>query len=222
MAAPDDRIESCIEQLVADARPVRRLRSPAVRLLAWVGVVLAVAAVATTAGLRRDVAARIASPIFLAELACLGAAAIGFAGIALGGAVPGLHDARGRRALPAILLAGGLVSAAWTGFPFATSFAGFVERGVACAVSSVVLAFVPWAVLLWAVRRGLPLRPGRTFAAGGLAASLAAYALMRLRCSADDVLHVAVWHGGPVVIATCAAAVVGVVLTRRPVATASR
>jgi hypothetical protein len=210
----DDRIASLIDRLVESARPVRRLWPPAARLVAWLGVLLAVGTVVEIAGLRPDVGARLASPGFLAEIACLGAATVAGAWVALRGAVPGLDAGRGRRVLAATVVAGGALGLAGTRFSPATPFATFVDAGVPCALTSVVLALVPWAAVLWAVRRGVTLRPVPTYAAAGLAASLAAYALMRLRCPLDETVHVAVWHGTPVVFSTILAAAVGIVAWR--------
>jgi hypothetical protein len=203
-----------IDRLVEDARPVRRLWSPAVRLGVWLGVLLAVAAGVVIAGVRPDVAARLGSPGFLVELGCLAAATLAAAWLALRGAVPGLESPAGRGVLGATLVAGAVLGLAGMRPALAPTLASFVGAGIPCALSSVALALVPWAALLWAVRRGAPLSPVLTCAVGGLAAALGAYVLMRLRCPLDETLHVAAWHGAPVVLATIAAAAVGVLLVR--------
>ena len=215
MTTTDDRIASLIDRLVADVRPVRRLWPPAMRLMAWLGVVAAVAVALLIVGVRRDVSLRLTTPGFGAELLFVGTAAILAARIALRGAVPGLDDdGLGRLTLVATLIGGGLFGVVQTGASFATSFASFVERGIPCAVTSLILAALPWMTVLWAVSRGLPLKPAQSLAAAGLAAALAAYVLMRLRCGVDESLHVIIWHGGPLVIATCVAAGAGLVLRR--------
>ena len=214
MNPPDDRIDSLIDGLVASARPVHRLWPPAVRLVAWLGVLLAVVGASVIAGLRAGAASRLASPVFAAELVCLGAATIAGALLALRGSVPGLDGGPARRALIVALVAGGALGAVDTRLSLATPLASFIDAGIPCAVSSVVIALVPWVTMLWAIGRGMPLRSAPTCAAGGLAASVATYALMRVRCPLDETLHVAVWHGLPVVLATVAAAALGALLVR--------
>jgi hypothetical protein len=211
MTTRDDRIASLIDRLVDDARPVRRLWSPAIRLAAWLGILLVVAAALAIAGVRPDVAARLASPGFVAELACLGVATVAAAWIALRGAVPGLEGGPGRSAARRNDRRGRGARSRAIATRAATSF-GLrrhrhpVRHPVRRARSRAVRA------LLWAVRRGGCAR--RRLAPPASAAALGAYALMRLRCSLDETLHVAIWHGAPGVLATIAAAAIGLVLAR--------
>ncbi len=214
MSTPDARVDALIDRLATAAGPVRRLRPPAVRLMGWLAMVVAVAAGVAAAGLRRDVGVRLASPVFLAELACLGAAAVAAAWIALRGSVPGLDDRRARRVLFVAIVAGVVLGLADSQPPQATPIASFVGRGIPCATWSIIAALAPAAVLLVAVWRGLPLRSVASSGAAGLASALVAYAILRVRCSLDEMLHVAIWHGGPVVVVTCAAAIAGACVAR--------
>jgi len=212
----DDRIGPLIERLVAEARPVRRLRPPAVRLALWLAVLLVVATLALAAGVRADLAVRLGAHGYLGELACLTTAAVAAAWIALRRAVPGLEPGAAPALLATAGLAAGVLGAVETHFSPTGSLASFVAAGLPCTLQSLTLAAVPWVALVWAVRGGAPLHPTATCGVAGLGAALGAYLLMRLRCPAEDTLHVAVWHGTPVVIATALAAVVGVLLARRP------
>jgi hypothetical protein len=214
MSTTDDRVDALIDHLVTAIRPVRRLRPPAVRLAGWLAVVFAIAASVGAAGLRRDAAVRLASAAFVAELACLGAAAVAAAWIALRGSVPGLDDRRARSVLIAAVIASAVLGLHDMEPSLATPFASFVHRGIPCAAWSMVVGLAPAAVLLATVWRGLPLRSARSFGAAGLAAALAAYALLRVRCSLDETLHIAIWHGGPAVVVTCAAAITGMCVAR--------
>lgn len=208
-----DRIGSLIEQLAHDARPVRPLWPPAARLLGWIAVAIGVGAIVTGVGLRAGIVARL-TPGFLAELGSLGAASVAAAWIALRGVVPGLDDGSGRRVLAAAIVIAGTLGLVGTRLAFAPSLASFVQTGVHCAVATLVITLAPWGVLLWAIRRGAALRPGPTYAAAGLAASMWAYLLMRVRCPLDETSHIAVWHGIPVVLIVAASAIVGVMLRR--------
>lgn len=212
MTTPDDRIDAYIARLVEGARPVRRLWTPRRRLAAWLGGLGAVAAAVGVAGLRPDLATRLAAPGFVVELACLAVATLAAGWIALRGAVPGLDGGRGAGVLAASALTGGTLGLLHTRLSLATPLPTFVDQGWPCIVSTLVLTVLPAATLLWAVRRGVALRPAVTGAAAGLGASLAAYALMRLRCPLEDTLHVIVWHGGAILVATLVAAALGAAL----------
>jgi hypothetical protein len=215
MTTPDDRIASYIDRLVEDARPVRRLWPPILRLTGWLGVVLVVGVALWLVGLRQDVVARLTAPRFCAELVCLGGAALVAAWLALRGAVPGLDGGSGRLVLVGTIATAMSLCLVQSPAPATSLFVlRFVEAGVPCAGRALLLVVAPWAALLWAVRRGAPLRPTSTYALGGLAASLAAYALMRLRCGLDEPFHVVVWHGAPVLLATAVAAAVGLASAR--------
>src|SRR5262245_45240480 len=100
----DDRTALLIRQLAESARPVRRLRPPAVRLAAWLGVLLAVGTVSLITGLRPDASVRLATPGFPVELALLAIATTAAALVALRGSVPGLEAGNARRVFFASVL----------------------------------------------------------------------------------------------------------------------
>jgi hypothetical protein len=210
----DDRIGRVIDELVRDARPVRRLWHPTVRLSAWLGVLVATTALVAIAGVRPGVAERLVSPLFLGELVCFGAATVAAARIAIRSAVPGLEDGLGRAFLVPSIVAGAVLSLGQTQLGIGVPPANFVAAGVPCALSTMIIAVVPAWAIVWAVGRGAPFRPAWAGAIGGLAASMWAYVLMQVRCRLDETAHVVVWHGVPVVIVAAAAAATTVAVAR--------
>jgi len=212
----DDRISRLIEEIVQDARPVRRLWPPAIRLSAWFVILLATTSVVVVAGLRPGVVQRLESAAFLGELVCLSAATGAAAWIALRAAIPGLESGF-RRSLLVGSTVGGLgfvLSLVQTRFAAGIPLTDFVRTGIHCTLASIVIAVVPAWTLVWAVGRGVAYRPAWAGATGGLAASIWTYVLMQLRCRLDETAHVIVWHGGPLVAVTAASAALAVVIAR--------
>jgi hypothetical protein len=195
MDRPDEHgAARLIDTLVADVRPVRRLWPPAARLAAWWGVGLALLGLLLVPGLRPDLALRLREPLFLVDVACIALLAGLIAHRACVAAVPGLAPSRLATTLTAgcalVLLA--LVFAV----PIDVAMTDTARRtkGLACLVDTLVLALVPAAVLLVAIRRGAPVRPGWAGAAAGAAGWLMAYLLVRLGCGVEDGMHLGVWH----------------------------
>jgi len=198
-----------IARLVADAAPVRRLWSPAARLVAWAvllgGMLIAIAA---SAGWPFGAVTR--APWLAWELACALAAAVLWAGLALGAAVPGREASRRARLGAAVLAA--LPIAFWLGGPASEAelpLRVFIERGIPCAVLTLALALLPSLALLWAVGRGAPLAPRRAGAWAGAAGFLTGYLLMRIFCPLNDPAHLLIWHVGPVALGIGACAALG-------------
>ena len=88
------------------------------------------------------------------------------------------------------------------------------DEWLECLVSIPIIAIVPFALTMWAVRQAAPtdLRRARAFAglvAGGISA--VAYAL---HCADDSLPFVAVWYGGTIAVCTLAGTVLGPRLLR--------
>ena len=102
-----------IARLAADARPVRRLPSPAARVGLWLALALGVLLVAcATLGARPDLAASLGTVSFAAPLLLLVAAGVASGAMALLASVPGREPARatalGTLAVVLVALAGEL------------------------------------------------------------------------------------------------------------------
>ena len=84
-----------------------------------------------------------------------------------------------------------------------------------CLVSIPIIAFVPFAVLVWAIRRfTAPTDLVRTGALGGLVAGGISAMGYALHCMDDSVPFVALWYGGTIAFCTLAGAMLGPRLLR--------
>jgi hypothetical protein len=73
-----------------------------------------------------------------------------------------------------------------------------------CVVSIPLIAVVPFALLVWAVRRAAPTDLARTGALVGLVAGCLSAAGYALHCIDDSVPFVALWYGGTIALCTFA------------------
>jgi len=205
-----DRHRELIERLVEDARPVAPLWSPAVRLALWLGLATVIFMLTVHAGLRRDLGARLGDPLFCLELVTLLTGAVALAALAFRAAVPGREPGRREVGVAAGLVA--LAAVLWLRLPMRTEMpiSEFVHVGSGCMARTVLLAAAPWAALLVALRRGAPLAPVTAALLAAGAAFVMAFAVMRLVCNLDELLHILVWHAGPILGGMAVSALIGV------------
>ncbi len=78
------------------------------------------------------------------------------------------------------------------------------EQWLECLVSIPLIAVVPFAMLVWAVRRAAPTDLARTGALIGLVAGSVSAAGYALHCVSDTVPFVALWYGGTIALCTAA------------------
>ena len=215
MTPESDRDRALVEELVADARPVRRLWSPEVRLALW--LVLAAAALAVLAArvARDDLPLQLRSPSFLLEQALL----------LLGGGLLGL--AAFRAAVPGRTLGTVTLVAGWTALalglgwmlraPLHTAWTldAFVELGRPCLWRALAWGALPWIVLVVALRRGMPLDRRPVGVLAGVATWALVYPAVRMCCQTDELLHLSVFHAAPVLLAAVASGLLGPVLLAR-------
>lgn len=176
-AAPNDEL---IESLAAGLRPVRRLASPAVRALIWLGLVGVVAAALATVADLPALARRLAAApdMWLAVVgSTLTAACAAFAAFEL--SVPDRRPAWALLAVPPLLL--------WIGASGLGCLRGWIVPGTHvapmseardCLIFIIGLSVPLSAVLFLLLRRAFPLRPDLTAALGGLAVAAAAATLL--------------------------------------------
>jgi hypothetical protein len=88
------------------------------------------------------------------------------------------------------------------------------DRWLECLLSIPVIAIVPFAVIVWALRRMAPTDLLRAGALGGLIAGAVSATGYALHCSDDSLPFVALWYGGTVAICTAAGALLGPRLLR--------
>jgi hypothetical protein len=123
------------------------------------------------------------------------------------------------------------ISIIWVALPFATilllaavnlAFAPSAhwermvvgDQWLECLLSIPIIAIVPFALIVWAVRRMAPTDLRRTGALVGLAAGSISAAAYALHCVDDSLPFVALWYGGTIVLCTLAGVVLGPRLLR--------
>jgi hypothetical protein len=78
-----------------------------------------------------------------------------------------------------------------------------------CLLSIPIIAVVPFAVIMWAVRMAAPTDLRRTGALAGLVAGGVSAIGYALHCTDDSLPFVALWYGGTIVLCTLAGAALG-------------
>lgn len=203
---------SLVDRLVADARPVRRLWQPELRLLGWLSVAALAIAVPALRVLRADLALRASAPDFLLEQGLLLVGGLLLGREALRAAVPG------RQAGRAVELVGwsvlGVAVLMMLAEPLHTGWTAesFVELGRHCVWRALLWGALPWAVLLLALRRGAPLARRRTGALAGAASFALTCAALRVCCQTDEMLHLGAFHALPLLGGTIASAMLAPLL----------
>jgi len=88
------------------------------------------------------------------------------------------------------------------------------DQWLECLLSIPIIAIVPFAVSIWAVRRAAPTDLVRTGALAGLIAGGVSAMGYALHCTDDSLPFIAVWYGGTIVLCTLAGAALGPRLLR--------
>jgi hypothetical protein len=88
------------------------------------------------------------------------------------------------------------------------------ERWLECLLSIPIIAVVPFAVIMWAIRMAAPTNLTRTGALAGLVAGGISAVAYALHCPDDSLPFVALWYGGTIVLCTLAGAALGPRLLR--------
>lgn len=88
------------------------------------------------------------------------------------------------------------------------------DEWLECLLSIPLIAIVPFAFLVWAVRKAAPTHLVRTGAFTGLVAGGISALAYALHCTSDSLPFVAVWYGGTIVLCTVAGAALGPRLLR--------
>jgi hypothetical protein len=88
------------------------------------------------------------------------------------------------------------------------------DQWLECLLSIPIIAIVPFAISIWAVRRAAPTNLARTGAFAGLIAGGVSAMAYALHCTDDSLPFVAIWYGGTIVLCTLAGAALGPRLLR--------
>jgi hypothetical protein len=83
------------------------------------------------------------------------------------------------------------------------------DEWLECVLSIPIIAIVPFAVSIWAVRKGAPTNLVRAGAFAGLIAGGVSAMAYALHCTDDSLPFIAVWYGGTIVLCTLAGAALG-------------
>jgi hypothetical protein len=187
-----------IQQLVTEARPVRRLRSPLLRAAIWIALATALLTIVTMAiGVRPDLGNRLREPAFLVEIV---SAALTGTAAAIAAFHVALPDRSGRWVLlpvPALL-----VWLSTVGYGCLTNWIALEAAGLLPALSvpcllAILLGSVPVSVILFFMLRHA--RFVRTLATAGVASIAVAgltVAALRLFHPLDATAMVLIWNVG--------------------------
>lgn len=88
------------------------------------------------------------------------------------------------------------------------------DRWLECLLSIPLIAIVPFAAVVWAVRRMAPTDLTRTGALAGLVAGGMSATGYALHCADDSLPFIALWYGGSIALCTLAGAALGPRLLR--------
>jgi hypothetical protein len=88
------------------------------------------------------------------------------------------------------------------------------DRWLECLLSIPIIAIVPFAIIMWAMRRTAPTNLVRAGALAGLLAGAVSATGYALHCTDDSMPFVALWYGGTIALCTLAGATLGPRLLR--------
>jgi hypothetical protein len=88
------------------------------------------------------------------------------------------------------------------------------DQWLECLLSIPIIAIVPFAVIIWALRRAAPTDLVRAGALGGMAAGAVSATAYAFHCVDDSLPFVALWYGGTIALCTLAGATLGSRLLR--------
>lgn len=216
-AVPDHEMvhRKIVGRIVADLRPVRRIWPLALRLAAWATVEIAVLLFVLGNSRRSDITQQMRNPWYLLSVEGFLLPGVLGATLALRAAVPGSEPRAFETGLLILIVSASSLLLMHQPFNGNILIATFLSTGISCVVKTFMLAGIPWAALLWAVRRGAPLSAGLGGALIGAAAFLSSFALMRLNCPIDEGSHILVWHLLPSLLGIALSAWLGTLLLKR-------
>jgi hypothetical protein len=212
------RTEDLIEALVADAKPVRRLASPMIRLCAWLTMSSAyAAAIVLVMGLRPDLESRLADTRFLVELGATFMTSVLAAAAAFCAGCPGRPVWERFAPLPALgLWFWSLGEGCWRSFVQGGAQGLQFQLDLACLPNILLVSIVPGVLILIMIRRGAPIAPVTTTALAALAAAALGATTLRLFHAQDASLMVLVWQFGSVAMLAGLGALTGRRILRWP------
>lgn len=210
--------EELVKILAADAKPVRRLPSPMVRLLIWLGISIAYAAlVVWLMGLRPDILSKLGNARFVVELSATFMTSVLAAAAAFCAGCPGRPIWERFAPMPALgLWFWSLGEGCWQSFAASGAEGLSFRIDFVCLPSILLVGILPGAVILKMIRQGAPIAPTTTTALATLAAAALGATALRLFHEQDASVMVLVWQFGSVVLLASLGALTGRRLLRWP------
>ena len=211
------KTDDLVAALSANIEPVnRRLVSRTVYIALAAGTVVAIGIMLVGPGVRTDLMTARALMFLLLKLAFT-AGIVGVASIYLTRlARPGGEGRTSSISAAVPFAAIVLLSAISLGLSPSSHWNKMVmgDEWLECLLSIPIIAIVPFAVIIAAVRRAAPTNLARTGAVAGLIAGGVSAIAYALHCADDSIPFVAVWYGGTIGLCTLAGAVSGPRLLR--------
>lgn len=203
----DASIDELIEGLAGELKPVRPRRVLRGGLWVAAGWVTSGALLFALFGLRHDLAAgKAMAPLPMLAFWLIVALALAANWSALRMGLPGVgRDYGGWRWVGLAALA----------LPLTALFIGFAdshgaiaemrpEHGMRCMLAGLIAGLgVGVALFAW-LKGGAPTSPARAGWVVGIAAGAAGAAVVALRCSSDEMVHIALWHGLAILLSAVA------------------
>ena len=208
------KTDQLIDLLSTNVEPVKRghLRKTLVFAL-LIGGVAAFCVMLTTVGLRSQASDKL-DPGYLILKLLFTISLVGLGAMLLTRLMrPGQSGQKQSRlvVLPFLLIAGAGIIALVFGEPMAWGRMLFGMHWVTCLLCIPLFAVLPFAALVWALRRGAPTNLTQTGAIAGLVAGALGATAYAFHCPDDSVQYIAVWYG--TLVAFCG--VIGAILGPR-------
>ncbi|TYL93942.1 DUF1109 domain-containing protein [Bradyrhizobium rifense] len=211
------KTDELITALSVNVEPVnRRLVNRSLGIALATGIAVAIGMTLVALGLRVDLATpRAVIFLFLKlvfAIGTVGAAAVYLARLARPGGEQRISP--GLAALPFVAIL--LLAAVSLGQAPSSHWDMMVmgDQWLECLISIPIIAIVPFAVVIWAVRQAAPTNLVRAGAFSGLVAGGMSAMGYALHCTDDSLPFVALWYGGTIVLCTLAGAMLGPRLLR--------
>jgi len=208
------KTDQLIDLLTTNLEPVKSVHLKKTLVFALVvGGVAAFCLMLTTVGLRSDVSDNF-KPGYLALKLLFTTSLIGVGSMLLLRLMrpsQGGHKQFTLTLLPFLMVAGAGVIALAFGEPMSWDRMLFGMHWVTCLLCIPLFATVPFAALIWALRRGAPTNLTQTGAIAGLVAGALGATAYAFHCADDSVPFIAIWYG--TLVAFCG--VIGAILGPR-------
>ncbi len=211
------KTDDLVAMLSANVEPVERgLVGRSISIAVTAGAVIALGLMLVALGVRADLTT-IHAVIFLLLKVVFASVVVGVAiryltRLARPGARPGISPFTIAVPFAAIALLGAISLGGAPSSHWNTMILG--DEWLECLLSIPIIAIVPFAVTIFAVRRAAPTNLVRAGAVAGLVAGGISAMAYALHCTDDSLPFVAVWYGGTIVLCTLAGAALGPRLLR--------